>query len=462
MVRMIFRIFGGPSERVHINRFWTETETSRGKKMLLTLENLMGFVVNSEKHMRMLKDGEKTCMLSTSCAQTDRFVKYVSLHGGFGMRQQRSRHHQTVENLVGTLRNRKGRCMMGPFEDAESLWRASQGGVAFKLGMTFRELKTMMQIEPRNPLYVYRFHSVEIDVRVKWYDFYQPCGGRPRNRTEMPEYDTKEACGSPHIQFGLHLEGPPAVPRGMSRTLWMGRVATRTPRGNFNLEQMLVEKRKPVESGGEKARKKYKERKPVETWSMHGSAQPYSQVVVENGTAAGAVLSNPLTMEPYYQLGPPDFLAVCGGGTSMSEFNAVYQGGSETVLLEPVGPVVEAFAEIVDPSQDVYGMLFDTLEVCKRLRLEGCEAGMGAWRLESLGLIEDSIEDIQAALDNGETDAVVDALNDLRRAIGEYGWGMQMNEKDGKGISHDKIERVRRLWRAVKTLEGGLATIVEV
>lgn len=146
----------------------------------------------------------------------------------------------------------------------------------------------------------------------------------------------------------------------------------------------------------------------------------------------------------------------------MSEFNAVYQGGSETVLLEPVGPVVEAFAEIVDPSQDVYGMLFDTLEVCKRLRLEGCEAGMGAWRLESLGLIEDSIEDIQAALDNGETDAVVDALNDLRRAIGEYGWGMQMNEKDGKGISHDKIERVKRLWRAVKTLEGGLATIVEV
>ena len=146
----------------------------------------------------------------------------------------------------------------------------------------------------------------------------------------------------------------------------------------------------------------------------------------------------------------------------MPEFDALYQEEGETVLMpvvmpEPVGleEEVSAIAEVVDPAQDVYGMLFDTLEVCKRLRQQ--EEGMGDWRLDSLELIENSIEAIQAAVGEGETDSVVDALYDLRNAIGGYGWGMEM-----AGVSRDKIDRVKRLWRAVKTLESGLATIVEV
>ena len=376
--------------------------------------------------------------------------------------------------------------MLGPFHTPEEVWHASQGGAAFKLGITFCELKMVMRMRPpcdlrhpedgMDPMFVYRFHSAKVDNKVLWYDF-QHLG---RNLTRIPEYDLSSACGMPLIQYRIQNDKPPEVPLGMSKLCWNGRTASRGVPGGIN-------KKKEA-----KTRKQYKTREPVKTWSMHGAALPYSHVLLSQGTAAAAILKR--SPQPYYQLGPPDFLVVHGGGggddTPMPEFNAVYEDAVETVLVpvfvepvfvepeqETVLPVpaiaetvlqvsntvfeealpVPAIAETVDPAQDVYGMLFDTLEVCKRLRLEGCVAGMGPWRLDSIGMIEDSIEDIQSALDEGETDSVVGALYDLRAAIGDYGWGMEM-----AGISRDKIEGVKRLWRAVKTLECGLATIVEV
>ena len=422
--------------------------------MLLTLNSLMGFVVSTQHQMDMIKDGKKTCILSTTFTEADRRVKYVSLHHGINSRHDDDKNTgRESENLVAILRKGKGGHMLGPFQTAKEIWDASQGGMAFKLGITFCELKMVMRMRPhnnkRNPdegmeaMYVYRFHSAEIDVKVRWYDF-KHLG---RNSTGLPEYNMNSARGMPFIQYRL-----------LSDTT------------------LLEEEEKSA-----KKRKTRKQTKPIETWSMHGPSAPYSQVLLSQGTAAAAILSQ---QQPYYQLGPPDFLAVSRGGLDseegvmpefdafsrgglhgeeevMPEFDAVYQEEGETVLMpvvmpEPVGlEEVSAIAEVVDPAQDVYGMLFDTLEVCKRLRQQ--EEGMGDWRLDSLELIENSIEAIQAAVGEGETDSVVDALYDLRNAIGGYGWGMEM-----AGVSRDKIDRVKRLWRAVKTLESGLATIVEV
>lgn len=100
-------------------------------------------------------------------------------------------------------------------------------------------------------------------------------------------------------------------------------------------------------------------------------------------------------------------------------------------------------------------MARETREVVARFRVHGQQNGMQIIVVIALEMMEIALGKIDDALEHGRLRDVVLGLYDLRNAVGEYGWSMEMT---GADAAH--IERVKELYRHVGVIELGLARSV--
>jgi hypothetical protein len=96
-------------------------------------------------------------------------------------------------------------------------------------------------------------------------------------------------------------------------------------------------------------------------------------------------------------------------------------------------------------------MAGETREVVARFRTLGQQNGLQIVVVIALEMMELALGKIDEALEHGRLRDVVLGLYDLRNAVGEYGWSMEMT---GADAAH--IERVKELYRHVGAIEMGL------
>jgi hypothetical protein len=102
-------------------------------------------------------------------------------------------------------------------------------------------------------------------------------------------------------------------------------------------------------------------------------------------------------------------------------------------------------------AQAVARMAGETREVVARFRTLGQQNGLQIVVVIALEMMELALGKIDEALEHGRLRDVVLGLYDLKNAVGEYGWSMEMIQADA---AH--IERVKELYRHVGAIEMGL------
>lgn len=310
----------------------------------------------------------------------------MALHPGVSARKA-----GWTEELVARLRKSEARighnqgCVLGPFTTAESLWNASQGGVAFKLGMSLKALRMWMRWMARlrggdlgAGVYVYRFYPAETNPDLVWTNDAYHIGddwasGFVRSRSHR---------GRGGIRFFVRRDKK-KVSRAHDDD------GESDNREGLSRAQRLVLQARRIPSPS-----------APEVPSMDEETEPW----VEEDYSAGPPLGSHMEM-PHAFLRAPE-------------------------------------------NQGTVEMALRTEDVARAFREMGQRNGMDTVVVIALEKIEEALARVATTLADGSLHGLTVALFDLRMAIEEYGWAINVC-----GWDAGYVTRVRDLSRIIGGIE---------
>ena len=175
---------------------------------------------------------------------------------------------------------------------------------------------------------------------------------------------------------------------------------------------------------------------------------------------AGALLAMQAQRKPISGAGAGSAGAADSAGAGADGAgNGAGAGGAGGTTGIPFPPAPTLFVPVQVPrplwplpaAQAVARMAGETREVVARFRTLGQQNGLQIVVVIALEMMELALGKIDEALEHGRLRDVVLGLYDLKNAVGEYGWSMEMIQADA---AH--IERVKELYRHVGAIEMGL------
>lgn len=367
--------------------------------MLLTSSQLMGTVVASRWQMQAYKDGDITCVLKVGYTAVKKWVRYIALHPGACARKAGFQ-----EELVARLRKdaRGGGAVLGPFKTAESLWKASKDGTAFKLGMSLSELriwvKWMAKVrgEESVPIFVYRIFPAEESTDLVWNGGYQVGD----DWASMFARSKNQRGGG--IRFYVKRRSPS---RKVSRQ----------------------DSHRRCDDGISWAQ-----------WCVLQAQPTYGRIcAVPREPAMPHVRIGPVM--PHVRIGPVS--------AEMMPYVQEEEGDGAAPAAGPNAQMPHAFFRPIENEATVE-MARLTEVMARAFRETGQRNGMDAVVLIAVGKMEEALASVGGRLADGSLHGLTVALYDLRMAIEEYAWAVNIC-----GWDAGYIGRVRDLARIITGIE---------